>query len=54
MNKENKKNLENMKNEVASELGINLKADNLTAKDAGKVGGNMTKELVERAKSQLK
>ena len=46
------KNLENMKNEVASELGVDLKDENLTAKDAGRVGGEMTKELVEEGKKK--
>ena len=41
------KELQNMKEEIASELGVNLKKENLTAKEAGKVGGQMTKELVE-------
>ena len=53
VNKKNtKKNqsLESMKNEIASELGVDLKSENLTAKDAGKVGGKMTKELVEAGK----
>lgn len=47
-------NLENMKNEVASELGVDLKSENLTAKDAGRVGGKMTKELVEEGKKNKK
>mgnify|MGYP003296700587 CR=1 FL=1 len=44
------KELQNMKEEIASELGVNLKKENLTAKEAGKVGGQMTKELVEQGK----
>lgn len=53
MNKKNtnkNQSLESMKNEIASELGVDLKSENLTAKDAGKVGGKMTKELVEAGK----
>lgn len=53
MNKKdsNKNNtLNTMKNEIASELGVDLKSKNLTAKDAGRVGGQMTKELVEKGK----
>lgn len=56
MNNKNNKNqtLNSMKEEIAAELGVNLKSDNLTAKDAGKVGGKMTKELVNKAKKQMK
>lgn len=46
--------LNSMKEEIASELGVDLKSENLTAKDAGKVGGKMTKELVDRAKQQMR
>lgn len=46
--------LNSMKEEIASELGIDLKKENLTAKEAGKVGGKMTQELVNRAKEQMK
>ena len=49
--KTTKNQLENMKMEVASELGVDLKATNLTAKDAGRVGGQMTKNLVEKGKN---
>ena len=41
------------KTEVAKELGIDLKADNLTAKDAGRVGGQMTKRLIEKAEREM-
>lgn len=51
MNKENKNKLENMKNEIASELGVDLKSKDLKASEAGKVGGQMTKELVEAGKN---
>ena len=44
------KELNNMKEEIAKELGVNLKDEKLTAKEAGKVGGNMTKQLVENGK----
>jgi len=39
--------------EVASELGVDLKSENLTAKDAGRVGGNIVKRLIERAESEM-
>lgn len=44
----------NMKEEVANELGVDLKNSNITAKEAGKVGGEMTKRLVEQGKKNLK
>ena len=39
-----------MKQEVANELGINLKQGyngDLSSKDAGRVGGNMVRKMVE-------
>lgn len=54
MSKKNNETLNSMKMEVAKELGVNLKDKNLTAKDAGKVGGKMTQELVNKAKNQMK
>lgn len=44
--------LDAMKYEIASEFGVRLGADT-TARQNGKVGGEMTKRLVEIAKSQL-
>ena len=44
--------LESMKSEIASEHGVDLKSENLTARDAGRVGGTMTKELVEAGKKR--
>ena len=41
-----KKALENLKYEIAKELNINLGADQ-TSRLNGRVGGNMTKRLVE-------
>ncbi len=40
----------NMKQEVANELGITLNKGyngNITAKDAGNIGGNMVKKMIE-------
>ncbi len=40
----------NMKHEVASELGINLKQGyngDLTSKQAGSIGGSMVKKMIE-------
>ena len=42
--------MNNMKQEVANELGITLNQDyngNLSSKDAGHIGGNMVKKMVE-------
>lgn len=49
--------LNNMKTEVANELGLsnydNMDKGNLTARQNGYVGGYMTKKLVEMAEQQL-
>lgn len=50
---EAKKALDNMKNEIASELGIDLKSENLTARQAGSVGGQMVKRLIEKAEQNM-
>ena len=45
-----------MKQEVASELGINLKQGyngDLTSREAGYVGGYMVKRLIEQAEHQM-
>jgi len=42
--------MENMKQEVANELGINLKKGyngDLSSKDAGHIGGNMVRKMIE-------
>ena len=42
--------MENMKQEVANELGITLNTGyngNLTSKDAGSIGGYMVKKMIE-------
>lgn len=53
MNTDVKNAMNNFKNEVAKELGVNLKDENLTAKDAGRIGGEMTKRLVGQAKKTI-
>ena len=48
--------LDNMKFEIARELGVNLKhGDNgdLTSRENGSVGGYMVKRLVEQAERQM-
>lgn len=50
---EAKNALDKMKMEIASELGVDLKSENLTAKDAGRVDGLMTKKLIEKAEQNI-
>ena len=48
--------LDNMKFEIARELGINLKQGyngDLSARDNGYVGGYMVKRLIEQAERQM-
>ncbi len=47
-----KQAIENMKYEIANELGVNLGAD-ATARANGSVGGEITKRLVKMGQSQL-
>ncbi|MBQ3079617.1 MAG: alpha/beta-type small acid-soluble spore protein [Clostridia bacterium] len=47
---EARKAMANMKQEVANELGITLAEGyngNISAKDAGYIGGNMVKKMIE-------
>lgn len=49
--------LNNFKYEVASELGINLKDGyngDLTAKEAGSIGGQMVKKMIEAQEKQMR
>ncbi|MEG0872348.1 MAG: alpha/beta-type small acid-soluble spore protein [Clostridia bacterium] len=55
-NKQAKAALNKFKYEVANELGVNLKQGyngDLTSKEAGSIGGEMTKKLVAQAASQM-
>ena len=48
--------LERFKYEVASEVGVNLKNGyngNISARDAGKIGGNMVRKMIEQAENQM-
>ena len=48
--------LDNMKYEIANELGITLNKDyngNLSSKDAGHIGGNMVKKMIEAQERQM-
>lgn len=53
---EAKNALHNFKMETAREVGVNLKEGyngDLTSKEAGSIGGQMVKKLVEKAENQL-
>ena len=53
---EAKEKLNSMKYEVARELGVNLKEGyngDLTARQNGSVGGEMTKRLIEKAQNNM-
>ena len=48
--------LDKFKYEVASEVGVNLKNGyngDISAKDAGRIGGNMVKKMIQKAESQM-
>ena len=48
--------LEKFKYEVASEVGVNLKNGyngDISARDAGKIGGNMVRKMIEQAEKNL-
>lgn len=49
--------LERFKYEVASEVGVNLKDGyngDISARDAGKIGGQMVKKMIEQAERNMK
>ena len=53
--KEAKQALDNMKYEIANELGVNYSGDlgNLTSRQNGYVGGNMVKRMIQQYESQI-
>jgi len=54
---EAKEALNRFKMEAASEVGVNLKQGyngDLTSKEAGSIGGQMVKKLIENAENQMK
>ena len=56
-NKNAKKALEQFKMQAASEVGVNLKNGyngELTARQAGSIGGQMVKKMVESYENNLK
>ena len=49
--------LEKFKYEVASEVGVNLKQGyngDISSKDAGRIGGNMVRKLIQQAENNMK
>ena len=49
--------LNKFKYEVANEVGVNLKDGyngDISAKDAGKIGGQMVKKMIEQAERNMK
>ncbi len=55
-NKQHQENLNKFKMEVANEIGVNLKQGyngDLTSKQAGSVGGEMVKRMIEKAAGQM-
>ena len=49
--------LDKFKYEVASEVGVNLKQGyngDISAKDAGKIGGQMVKKMIEQSEHNMK
>ena len=48
--------LEKFKYEVANEVGVNLKNGyngNISARDAGKIGVNMVKKMIQQAENSM-
>jgi hypothetical protein len=48
--------LDKFKYEVASEVGVNLKNGyngDISARDAGRIGGNMVRKLIQQAENQM-
>ena len=49
--------LNRFKYEVANEVGVSLKDGyngDISARDAGRIGGNMVKKMIQKAESQMK
>ena len=53
---EAQESLDKFKYEVASEVGVNLKDGyngDLSSRDAGRIGGNMVRKLIQQAESNM-
>ena len=49
--------LNKFKYEVANEVGVSLKDGyngDISARDAGRIGGNMVKKMIQRSESEMK
>ena len=56
-NKQAKAALDKFKYEVASEIGVTLKDGyngDISAKDAGKIGGNMVRKMIQQVENNMK
>lgn len=54
---EAKESLNKFKYEVASEVGVNLKDGyngELSSRDAGRIGGNMVKKMIQQVENGMK
>ena len=54
---EAKEALNKFKYEVASEVGVNLKQGyngDLSSRDAGRIGGNMVRKMIQQAENNMK
>lgn len=54
---EAKEALNKFKYEVANEVGVNLKQGyngDLSSKDAGRIGGNMVKKMIQQAENNMR
>ncbi len=54
---EAKEALDKFKYEVASEVGVNLKQGyngDLSSRDAGRIGGQMVKKMIQQAENNMK
>lgn len=52
MQQDREEAMDRLEDEVRSELGITTVGPNMTAHDAGMIGGYMVKKLIERAEKQ--
>lgn len=53
---EARESLDKFKYEIANEMGISLSEGyngNLSSRDAGRIGGNMVRKLIEQAEKQM-
>lgn len=54
--KQNKQVINSLKQEIASEAGVNLKQGyngDITSREAGRIGGGITKRVIEQMESSM-